>query len=136
MRVWKILSNMFLIVLLAFTASGIVNTNLASGPENFSLESHQGQSLFNLLPCLEKSEYSTTNLPRYFVIAKRGVHANKAKGDAFRDEIADLIRKEERWKGLRRYRDQGGQLSLYAVTTHERRVASSNDYPVDLVRDR
>ena len=160
MRIWKILSNIFLIVLLAFTASGVVSANLASEPQNFGLESRQGQSLFSFLLCEEKSDYSTTNMLGCFVVGKRAVQANKAKGDAFRDEIADLMRKEGRdvqteitkqtpfgkrvidtevskdGKVLGGIETKAGNSRYTPSQRAKDEWLRRNDYPVDLVRDR
>lgn len=50
--------NLLFILLLAFTASGVVNAKVASGPQNLGGELHQSQSLFNLLLHQGKSESS------------------------------------------------------------------------------
>jgi hypothetical protein len=70
MRPWKILIKLLLITLLVFTASGVVSAKVASGPQNLAAALLQGESLFNALPCLEKSEYSTTVAPGCSVVAK------------------------------------------------------------------
>lgn len=73
MHPWKLLIKLLLITLLAFTASGVVSAKVASGPQNFGLGPLQGQSLFNPLPCLEKTGYSTADAPGCSVEVKKGM---------------------------------------------------------------
>ena len=50
--------NLLFILLLAFTASGVVSAKVVSGPQNLSAELNQGQSPFNLLLHQGKSQSS------------------------------------------------------------------------------
>lgn len=70
MRPWKIITNLLLILLLSFSASGLVSAKVASGPQTLAADPLQVQSLFNALPCLEKTAYSTTVAPGCSVVAK------------------------------------------------------------------
>ena len=98
MQPWKILTKLLLITILALSASGVVSAKVASGPQNLSPGLHQSETVFNPLTQLAKIDFSTTLTPGSPVVAKGTpqVLKNKARGDAFRDEIADLMKKEGR----------------------------------------
>lgn len=93
MRPWKIITNLLLILLLSFSASGLVSAKVASGLQNLSAGLLQGQSLFNALPCLEKSEYSTTHTPGCSVVARgAGAAEDFFAGTKYTDKVLGQVK--------------------------------------------
>lgn len=73
MRISNLLKNLTVILLLVFTASGVVSAKVASGPQNLSPGLHQAESLLNSLPHLGWDGFSYDEASGSSVVAKSGV---------------------------------------------------------------
>ena len=85
MPAWKILTKYLFIMLLAFSASGVVSAKVASGPQNLGPGLHQGESIVKPLMHQGKTESSYGGMSGSPVVAKSagkeiGILRDAAKG--------------------------------------------------------
>ena len=70
MKISNLIKNLAVILLLVFTASGVVSAKVASGPQNLSAGLHQAESLLDSLPRLGWDGFSYDEAPGSSVVTK------------------------------------------------------------------
>ncbi len=70
MRISNLIKNLAVILLLVFTASGVVSAKVASGPQNLGSGLHQAESLLNSLAHLGWDGFSYDAAPGSSVVTK------------------------------------------------------------------